>query len=316
MRRAGAVRERERGRSWRSASPPAPAAKPALREEVARAGPGWWGVLKRVKAELTDHEAGLLAAGVAFYALLALPFALGAFVSIYGLIADPGQVEQQLAAMSGVLPAGAYELLSAQLQRVVAHSGGALGLSLVISIALALWSASQATKAIMSACNLAYDVEERRGFLRYTAVALGLTAGALVVGVVALAGVAAAPVILDRVGLGGAARVAIQVLRWPLVLALVVAGLAVVYRYAPSERPPESARRWITPGALAATALWLLGSIAFSIYAGTFGGYDQTYGALGAVVVAMLWLWLSAYAVIVGAELDAVLGGPAGEPGR
>lgn len=310
MQRGGEVRERERGRPWRS-TPPA-IAKPAIREEVARAGPGWWAVLERVKAELTHDEAGLLAAGVAFYALLSLPFALGAFVSIYGLIADPAQVEQQLATLSGVLPAGAYELLSAQLQRVVSRSGGALGLSLVISTALALWSASQATKAIMSACNLAYEVEERRGLVRYTAVALGLTAGALVVGVVAIAAVAAAPVILGHVGLGDAARVAIQVLRWPLVLALVVVGLAVVYRYAPSERPPESARRWITPGALAATGLWLLASIAFSIYASTFGGYDQTYGALGAVVVAMLWLWLSAYAVIAGAELDAVLGGPAG----
>ncbi len=264
---------------------------------------GWKDVAWRVKDEASHDNLSIVAAGVAFYALLALPSALAAFVSIYGLVASPTQVEAQMAALTGVMPAEARTLFSQQLHRVASASTGALGVSLLIALAIALWSAAKGMNALITALNIAYDEEEKRGFVRLTAVALGLTLGMMVVLFVALAIVAGVPAVIGLFELPDWLRWTIQLARWPLLFILAVVALAVIYSYAPSRDEPRWS--WASPGAFVGTALWLLGSIAFSVYAGKFGSYNETYGTLSAVVVLMMWLFVSAYAVVIGAEVNA-----------
>lgn len=266
---------------------------------------GWEDVLKRTWAELTQDNMGLIAAGVAFYFLLALAPALAALVSIVGLVLDPADVQAQVEALSGVMPAAGREVVHDQLQRLVSQPAAALGLSFAVAIGLALWSSTNATKALITALNIAYDEEERRGFLRLNVVALLLTLGALVFLSVSIGLIAVVPTVLDRVGLDRFGRVALDVLRWPALAALVLLGVAFVYRYAPARSNPKW--RWVSPGSLVATGLWLAASGLFSLYVSKWGSYNETYGSLAAVVILMLWLYLTAYTVLIGAELNAEL---------
>jgi membrane protein len=155
----------------------------------------------------------------------------------------------------------------------------------------------------MTAINLSYDEEETRRFVKQKAIALALTVGGIVFVLVALALVAGLPVALDHLGLGLIGRVVAQVLRWVLLVGVVIVSLAVVYRIAPDRDRPRF--RWVSPGALVATLMWLLGSFAFSVYVSLFGHYNKVYGALAGVIVLMLWLYLSCYVVLLGAEINA-----------
>jgi membrane protein len=264
---------------------------------------GWWQVVKRAWRESRVDNVPMLAAGVAFFAFLALVPTLIAALTLYGLVADPGRVAEQLRGMSGALPPGARELIVDQLGAVAASGGRALTVGLVVSLLAALWSASSGTAHLMTAVNLAYDEEEGRGFLKQKAIALVLTLGAIVFVLVALVLVAVLPVAFDVLGLGGVGRVVAQVLRWLLIVVVVLVGLAVVYRVAPDRDAPQF--RWVSIGALVATLLWLLGNAGFSLYVTFFGHYNKTYGALAGVVVLLLWLYLSCYVVLLGAEINA-----------
>lgn len=167
----------------------------------------------------------------------------------------------------------------------------------------ALWSASSATGNLITAVNLAYDETETRGFVKVRALALGLTLGAIAFVLVALALVAVVPVALDQLGLGVVGQLVAQVIRWALLIGVVIVGLAVVYRVAPNRDSPRF--RWVSTGALVATVLWILGSVAFSLYVSSFGSYNKTYGALAGVIMLMLWLYLTSYIVLLGAEINA-----------
>jgi membrane protein len=264
---------------------------------------GWWQVVRRALRESKADNVPILAGGVAFFAFLALFPTLIAALTLYGMVADPARVAEQLRGLSGALPPGARELVTQQLTSVAGGSGGALTVGLVVSLLAALWSASSGTAHLMTAVNLAYDEEEGRGYLEQKAIALGLTFGAIVFVLVALVLVAVLPVALDHAGLGVVGRVVAQVVRWGLLVAVVVVGLAVVYRIAPDRDRPRF--RWVSGGALVATVLWVLGSVAFSLYVNFFGHYNKTYGALAGVIVLMLWLYLSCYSVLLGAEINA-----------
>ena len=168
---------------------------------------------------------------------------------------------------------------------------------------VALWSTASATSNLISAVNLAYDEQESRGFLARRAIALGLTLGGIIFVLLALVLVAVVPVALDALRLGVLGQLAAQLIRWVLLIGVVIIGLAVVYRVAPNR---DRARfHWVSPGALIATVLWLLGSVAFSVYVSSFGNYNKTYGALAGVIVLMLWLYLTCYIVLLGAEINA-----------
>lgn len=263
---------------------------------------GWWQVIKRAFKESGADNVPMLAGGVAFFAFLALFPALIAALTLYGLIADPAQVSQQMDSLSGALPAEASQIITEQLTAVTGGSNGALTVGLVVSLLAALWSTSGATSNVIKAVNLAYD-EETRGAVKLRLTALGLTIGAIVFVLAALALVAVVPVMLDQFGLGTPGRVIAQIVRWILLIGMVIVGLAVVYRMAPNRQ--DARFRWVSPGALVAAVLWILGSVAFSLYVSFFGSYNKTNGALAGVIVLMLWLYLTSYIVLLGAEINA-----------
>ena len=262
-------------------------------------------MLVRVKAEAKDDNATLLGAGVAFFALLALVPALVALVSVYGLVADPAKVDQQVEDLLGAAPSEVRNLVATQLSKITHDAGGALGLAAALGVLVALWSASSGVRNLIGAINAAYDEDETRGYVRLRAVSLAFTLGAIVFLVASFVVIAILPGVLADTGLGVVGRIATSVLRWVLLLVGTLVALAVLYRYGPDRH--EAAWTWVSPGAIAATALWLAGSALFAVYTANFGKYNETYGSLGAVVVVMLWLYISALAVIFGAELNAEL---------
>ncbi|TQM03133.1 YihY/virulence factor BrkB family protein [Pseudonocardia kunmingensis] len=264
---------------------------------------GWWQVVRRAMRESSADHVPMLAAGVAFFAFLAVFPALIAALTVYGLVADPAQAAAQVEGLAAALPEQTRPLVADQLGAIVSTSGGALGLGLVVSLLAALWSASSGTGNLMQAVNIAYDEEESRGFARLRGTALLLTFGAIVFVLVALALVALVPPLLDALPLGPLGTLLAQVVRWGLLITVVIVALAVVYRVAPDRDAPRM--RWVSPGAVVAAALWIVGSLAFSLYVDNFGSYNKTYGALAGVVVLLLWLYLTSYIVLLGAEVNA-----------
>jgi membrane protein len=262
-------------------------------------------VLRRVGDEAISDQVGAAAASCGFYALLALFPSISVLISLYGLVADPTTVEARLVPLRGVLPATTYELIAGRVHDLATGDGAKLGWGLLLGLPLALWSAMAATKAVLAALNVAYEEREKRSFLTYNLEALLFTLAGILGVALALTVIVAVPVALRFAWLGPLADLAVRAVSFVLLLGFVVLALALLYRFGPSR---EDARwRWITPGAVLAATLWLLASLLFSFYVSNFGSYDTTYGSLGAVAVALLWFWLSAYAVILGAELNAEL---------
>lgn len=264
---------------------------------------GWKDILMRVKNELSEDNMSIIAAGVAFYLLLAIVPAMAAFVAIYGLFADPQSIGGQLDELGTMLPEDARSMITEQLTRLASSSGQALGLGAAVGILISLWSAMKGTKALITALNVAYDEREKRGFIRLNLIAFLLTIGVIVFVVVALTLIAVIPAVLQMLGLGSTVEWAVQILRWPLILAFLLFVLAALYRWAPAR--DEARWSWITPGAIFAGVLWLLGSVGFSLYVTFFADYNATYGSLGAVVVMLMWMYISTYAVLFGAETNA-----------
>ncbi len=264
---------------------------------------GWFAILKRVKAEVKDDNVPLLAAGVAFYAMLAIFPAIIALVTVYGMVADPAQVESQVGEFAKSLPSGADQLLTGQLKSVTSAGRQSLSIGLAVSLLAVLWTASGGVQGLVKGLNVVYDERESRGFVKLRGLSLLLTLGAIVVAVIALALITVFPAVIDNLGLGRAGELAASIARWVVLALLVLAALAVVYRYAPDRANPRW--RWVSWGAVVALVLWLLGSVGFSWYVDNFGKYNQTYGALAAVIILLLWLFLSAFAVLLGAEFDA-----------
>ncbi|HEV7873376.1 MAG TPA: YihY/virulence factor BrkB family protein [Enterovirga sp.] len=264
---------------------------------------GWMDIAWRVYAEIGDDRILAVAAGVTFYALLALFPAIGAFVSIYGLFADPGTINEHLASLGGFLPGGAIDVIGDQVKRITGKGTGTLGLALVSGLAISLWSANAGMKAIFDALNVAYGEREKRGFVRLNLQSLAFTLGALVFLAIAVTVVVGVPVILKFVGLGKFGEWLIWLGRWPAMFLVILLALAVLYRYGPSRDKPQW--RWVTPGSILAALGWMAFSMLFSWYVGSFGNYNETYGSLGAAIGFLTWVWLSTTIVLVGAELNA-----------
>lgn len=265
---------------------------------------GWWDILMRVKDEASADNLSIIAAGVAFQALFALFPMLAAVISIYGLVANPTDVESQIQSMGGLLPGQAQGILAEQLKSLTSTSAAGLSFGLALSVLLALWGATRGVKAVMDALNIVYDEPEKRGFFRYNLTALAITLGAVLFAIAALILVAVAPAVLNFLGLTGSlTSLLIKSLRWPALALIALVGLAAIYRYAPSRAEPQW--KWVSWGAVGAVALWLIGSALFSWYVASFGNFNKTYGSLGAVIILLTWFYLSAYIVLLGAELNA-----------
>ena len=264
----------------------------------------WKDVVFRVKDEIGRDHVSLVAAGVAFYGLLAIFPGLVALMAIAGLVLDPQTVVDQLGQLGAILPEEAANIILGQAEDVAGTQGGGLGFAAVLGLLLAFWSASAGVSSLMEGINLAYDETDSRGFLKRTLVRLVMTLG-VIVGFVLILGIAVVvPVALQFLTeLGPVARILIAVVRWVAIFAIVVAGLAAIYRFAPNR--DDAKWRWTTPGAVVATVLWIAGSVAFAIYVRNFASYQETFGALAGVVILLMWLWLSAFIILIGAELDS-----------
>ena len=272
----------------------------------------WWQLLRRSWKEAKAHQVPLLSAGVAFYAFLAFVPMLIAVVLLYGLVSTPDDVAEQLDSFGSALPTSAEQLLREQMESLASAPQRSLGIGLVIALAVALWSASSGVGNLLTAINVAYDAKEERGFVKSKLLALGFTIAAIVFLVIAVALVAAVPVVLGAIDAPGWARVIAQAGRWLGLVVAVLVALAVLYRWGPHR--DVQIFRWLTVGSVVATALWLVASLGFSVYVDNFGSYGKTYGSLAGVVVLLLWLWLTAFAVLFGAEINAETDQQTGAP--
>jgi len=252
---------------------------------------------------VSEHRILALAAGVAFYALLAIFPSIAALVAIYGLFADPAKLEGHLEVLSGVLPGGAIDVIRDQLTRLASKHGSMLGLTFIGSLALSLWSANAAMKSIFDTLNIVYSEKEKRGFIILNAISLFFTAAGIGFVLLALGAIVVLPPALKNVGISDFSDLLVRIGRWPLLFVVITLSLLLIYRYGPSRAKPQW--RWITWGSAFAAFAWLLASILFSWYAQNFGSFNKTYGSLGAVIGFMTWIWISAIVLLIGAELDA-----------
>ncbi len=264
---------------------------------------GWKQIVKRAWAENSADNMPIIAGGVAFFGFLSIFPALIAMISIYGLVASPETVARQVEDLSAQLPEDAAALIGDQLESIATNSGSALTWGLVVSILAALWSASGGVGNIITAINLAYDEVETRKFIKLKGTALILTLGAIIFVLITFGLVAVVPVVLDALPLGIVGTILAQVLRWTLLLAVFAGALAVLYRVAPDRDDPKL--RWVSLGSIAVTIVWALVSLGFSFYVDNFGSYDKTYGAIAGVIVLMLWLYLTCFLVLLGAEINS-----------
>jgi len=284
-------REAGHGRGRTATSPPDIPAK------------GWKDILLRVYRGVSDDRIVANAAGVVFFALLALFPAIAALVSIYGLFADPTTISQHLDSASGVMPGGALDVIRDQLTRLTSQGSATLGVSFVIGLAISLWSANGGIKALFDALNVVYEEKEERSFIRLNATSLAFTLGVLLFLLIALAAVIALPVALNHLPLKSVTALVLKIARWPMLLILVGLALALIYCHGPSRRKAQW--RWISPGSALAAISWIIASLLCSWYAANFGSYNKTYGSLGAVIGFMTWMWLSIIVILIGGKLNA-----------
>jgi membrane protein len=264
---------------------------------------GWKDIAWRVYEGIQNDRVLLVAAGVTFYALLALFPATAALVSLYGFFADPSTINEHLRLVSGFLPDGALEVIGDQVGRIASQKS-TLGFTFIGTLALALWGANAGTKAIFDALNIIYKEREKRSFIGLTLQSLLFTLGAIALMLVALTAIVVVPVVLKLLGISGESGAALfSLLRWPLLYLLILFALACLYRYGPSRTQPQW--RWVTWGSAIAGAIWIVGSLLLSWYVANFGTYNATYGSLGAVIGFMVWMWLSIIVVLLGAEINA-----------
>ena len=266
--------------------------------------PAWKAILKRVYSMDGYHNLSLMAAGVAFYAFLSFVPLLGAIVMVYGLVADPATVAQHMATIFELLPADAARLISDQLISVATTAASKAGLGLAIALFFSIYGAMRAASALIQALNVIYEEEESRNIIQTTLLSAALTLGAVFAALVGLLSAGALGYLhfLQDV-LGSTGVVLIQLLTWLIATGIASTAFGCMYRFAPDRA--HAKWHWLSIGSVAATVLWLLATVLFGVYVANFADYNATYGALGAVVVLLMWLWVSSYAVLIGAEINA-----------
>jgi membrane protein len=264
---------------------------------------GWKDILWRTYQQIGEDRLLAVAAGVVFYGLLALFPAVTAVVSLYGLFANAATISDHLSMAAGILPADAIDIVREQVGRLASKGDAKLGFGFIIGLAVALWSANAGMKAIIDALNVVYEEKEKRGFIKLNLVSLAFTLGAIVVLLLALGAVVVLPLVLAWFGFAGLLGVFIQYARWPILLVVIIVGLALIYRWGPSRREPRW--QWLSAGSIFAAAAWLGSSALLSWYLGSFAHYDATYGSLGGAIGLMMWMWISSITILFGAQLNS-----------
>lgn len=292
------------------------AADQAYEQALQQERSGWFSfadikdILMRAYRGIGDHSLSLLAAGVAFYTLFAIFPALGAATWIFGQLADPATLQNQLDTVRDVLPAEAWTVIEKQLQALTSRSTS-LSLAGIVSLVIALFSARLAASSMMEALNAVYGLRETRGFIRTTAIALLFTIVAIAILLIAVGVLIVLPMLFNFLGMSSFFTAALRYARWPALAVLMALALALTYRYGPNR---EHARwKWLTWGSGTATAIWLIASFGFSWYVSAFNSYDKVYGSIGAVAVLLFWFWITTFSGLLGAELDNAITRKAGE---
>jgi membrane protein len=266
---------------------------------------GWVAVLKRVYQSIGRDHLSTLSAGIAFFGLFAIFPAIAAIVMVAGIAIQPPQLQAIIESLAAALPEEAAKIIIDQVSQIVSDGDTALGVALIFSLGLTLVSASAGIRTLMDGLNAAYRETEERSFLVFFATGLALTFMMIIGFIIASAITLAVPILLETLTVPGWLDWAVSLIRWPIFALLAILGLGLIFRFGPSRRPAKW--RWLSPGSLAATLLWVAFSVAFSAYVRNFGSYTETYGALAGVIILMTWLWLSAFIVLLGAELNAQL---------
>lgn len=266
-------------------------------------GRGWKDILWRVWGSISRNRVPLIAAGTAFYLLLAIFPAIAALVSIYGLFADPSTIQAHIDLLRGVVPVEGMEIIERQLATFTEQDTGSFGLAFVIGLAVSIWFANNGIRTLFQAMNIAYEEREKRGTVRLILTSLAATVCGILFVIVVLVLIGITPAILAAVRLNSLTDTLISVLRWPVLLILAAIGISLLHRYGPSRNPAKW--RWISWGSVGGALAWVLVSLAFSWYLENFGNYDATYGSLGAVVGLMIWFWISCLILIVSAVVNA-----------
>lgn len=266
-------------------------------------GSGWKNILINVNDRIGEHNLTIVAAGVAFYSFLAIFPALVAILSIYGLAVDPQQAEQQISQLSSMMPEEAFSIIKERIENLVSTSGGTLGWGTILGILVSLWSANAGTKSLFTGIEIAYNTKNKRGFVKQNVLTLLFTLCAIVTLLLSLALIVAFPVIVHMAGLPENIEGLINWLRWPLLAAVVIFVISMMYKYAPDRKSPQL--KWVVLGAAVSTFLWLVISWGFSFYVSNFGNYGEMYGSISAVVILMLWLFLTSFIILLGAELNS-----------
>lgn len=267
--------------------------------------PGWKDIAFRLKDEVSADRVGLIAAGVAFYGLLALFPAITALVALSGLLVEPSDIVAQLERFAGLMPEEVIAIVTQQATAVAGSREGGLGLAAALGVLIALYSSSKGMASLIQGINVAYDEEEKRGFIKLKFVTFALTVLLMLGLLIALLAMLALPAVLALLDLGRVVEVLLTAVLWIGLFALTMLGLAVLYRYAPSRNAPEW--KWASPGAILGCVVWVIASAGFAFYVGNFGSYNESFGALAGVIVLLMWFWISAFIILLGAELNGEL---------
>lgn len=264
----------------------------------------WRAILVRVFWRVLEDNVGLLAAGIAFYAFLSVFPAIAGALMVWGIFTDTVSLGPQLAVVRDLAP-DAFDLVADQMVVIATQDDGGLSFGVLLSVLFAFFGASGAVAALIQAMNMAYHENEKRGFIHLNLLKLAFTVCGILFVALSIAAIAAVPPILKALSLGSFVEATINAIRWLVIIALFMAACAVIYRIAPSRA--RARWSWIIPGAIAAGMIWMLASIAFSAYLENFNAYNATFGSLGAVAALLMWFWISAFSICLGAELNAQL---------
>lgn len=263
----------------------------------------WRDILVRVFHRISEDNLTLISAGIAFNAMFAVFPALVVLVSVYGMFASPESAEAHIRPFLDVVPAGAAQIIASQLRNIASRAYGELDVGVVLSFVVTVWSSIQGSSAVTTATNIAYHAPERRGYFKLLGIAVLFTLGALIGFVLLLAIGVIVPLVLDVLPIEPTAKLVTLVVRWVLLWLFAVLALSAVYRFAPCR---ENARwGWVSWGSVTASTLWLGVSMLFSLYVQNFANYGKIYGALGGVMVLLIWFYLGSFAIVLGAELNA-----------
>lgn len=264
---------------------------------------GWKDIGKRVYSQLQDDHVQIVSAGVAFYFFLSMFPMIVAAISVYGLLLDPSQIQQHITELGSVLPPEAYQIVQGIMEPLLEKPSETFGWGLAISILISLWSANKGTSALFEGINIAYNEEDERGFFKKTGLTLLFTLGGILIGLTSILIVILYPAFVDWFGFSSTIENILNFGRWLLLCILIIFTLALLYKFAPARDNPQF--KWVSWGAVTGTVLWIAGSLLFSWYVQNFGSYDDMYGSFAAVIILLMWLFLTSFMVLLGAEINS-----------